>query len=209
MKKPTPAAEKQTHHDELGMERLIFFSDAVFAIAITLLALEIRLPAGVEPRSEADMLALLLGMWQRYLAYIISFLVIGVMWIAHHRKFRLIRRYDRGLLMLNLLLLMIIAFIPFPSSLISEYSGSTVTIFYALTIAFANLFMALIWAYATHNHRLTLPNLDPKTRVRHFINPIATAAIFILSLTIIPIDADLSKFAWLLILPISMINKDE
>jgi uncharacterized membrane protein len=129
-----------SEHDQLGLERLIFFSDAVFAIAITLLALEIRLPAGGESLNDTQLFAQLIGMWHRYLAFFISFSVIGVFWISHHRKFRFIERYDRSLLMLNLLLLMMIAFIPFPSSIISENPNRTATIFYAVTMTLVGFF---------------------------------------------------------------------
>jgi len=78
----------EQEHPDLGLERLVFFSNAVFAIAITLLALDIRLPAGSEMFSDAQLLAALLGIWHKYLAYGISFFVIGTLWIGHHRKFR-------------------------------------------------------------------------------------------------------------------------
>ena len=94
--------------DKTGLERLIFFSDAVFAIAITLLVIDIRLPDTDNILDNAQLTAQLLGMWQQYLGYIISFLVIGTFWTAHHRKFRYIKRYDYRLLFLNLLMLMVI-----------------------------------------------------------------------------------------------------
>ena len=82
------------------------------------------------------------GMWHEYLAYFISFMVIGTFWIAHHCKYRYIQRYDNRLLFLNLVLLMVIAFIPFPSSIISKYPYRSATIFYALVMALAGL---LVW----------------------------------------------------------------
>ena len=72
--------------DHLGLERLVFFSDAVFAIAATLLALDIRLLAGQEEMDNAQLLTALLGIWHKYLAYLISFLVIGFFWISHHHQ---------------------------------------------------------------------------------------------------------------------------
>ena len=131
--------------ESLGFERLVFFSDAVFAIAITILVLDIRLPAGEEALTDAELLAQLLGIWHKYLAYIISFLVIGSFWISHHRKFRYNRHYDSNLRFLNLLLLMAIAFIPFPSSVISEHGYRTATIFYALTIIVAGSMSVALW----------------------------------------------------------------
>src|SRR5512134_2409354 len=73
-------AVESGHQDQLGLERLIFFSDAVFAIAITLLVLEIRLPAGTELLDDSQLFTQLTGMWHEYLAYFISFIVIGTFW---------------------------------------------------------------------------------------------------------------------------------
>jgi TMEM175 potassium channel family protein len=202
--KPEGGVQGATDHDQLGLERLIFFSDAVFAIAITLLALEIRLPAGGEDLSEAQLLAQLTGMWQRYLAYAISFLVIGVFWMAHHRKFRFIKRYNSALMMLNLLVLMVIAFVPFPSSVISEYPDRTATIFYALTMMLAALLMAVLWWYASRHNRLVDPRLDAKQRRRQMTAPLVTTLIFLLSIGIAFFNADAAKFFWILILPATL-----
>jgi len=108
------------HGEEVGLERLIFFSDAVFSIAMTLLALELRLPHDIAYLVNEELTRALLGLWKQYLAFMTSFVVIGAFWLAHHRKFRYIRRYDRGLLSLNLLLLMSVAFIPFPTAVLSD-----------------------------------------------------------------------------------------
>jgi uncharacterized membrane protein len=184
----------------MGLERLIFFSDSVFAIAITLLALEIRLPDGGELLDNSQLTRQLSGMWHEYLAYFISFMVIGTFWISHHRKYRYIQRYDNRLLFLNLVLLMVIAFIPFPSSIISKYPYRSATIFYALIMALAGLLVWVIWWYASHGNRLIDPNMADAQRKRQLIAPLLTSAIFFLSIGLAYISADLSRFSWLLIL---------
>ena len=188
------------YENQLGLERLIFFSDAVFAIAITLLALEIRLPETEGLLNNAELVSQLSGMWHEYLAYIISFLVIGTFWMAHHRKYRYIKRYDDRLLFLNLLMLMVIAFIPFPSSIISKYPDRSATIFYALTMVMAGVLLAGNWWYASHNNRLVDPDMDAKQRKRQFISPLLTSAIFLLSIGIAFLDETLARVSWLLIL---------
>jgi uncharacterized membrane protein len=208
MKKNKPVIESD-HADQLGMERIVFFSDAVFAIAVTLLALEIRLPAGKELLNENQLIDQLAGLWHRYLGYFISFMVIGIFWMAHHRKFRLIKRYDARLMLLNLLLLLVVAFIPFPTSLISEYPDRTATIFYAMTMILGELLLGLIWWYASSNNRLTDPHLDPKQRRRQFINPLATALVFLLSIGIAYVFPDLAKLSWFLIMPVTMFANKE
>lgn len=203
-KTPHTPREAPDHANKLGLERLIFFSDAVFAIAITLLALEIRLPASEELISNAELSAQLVGLWHRYLGYFISFLVIGFFWMAHHRKYLFIKRYDNGLLILNLLILMGIAFIPFPSSVISEYPYRSATIFYALIMLLVALLYLVIWWYASWHNRLIDPGLDVKQRRREFITPLATAAVFLISIGIAYINADVAKFSWLLIVPVTL-----
>jgi TMEM175 potassium channel family protein len=195
--------ENASDQDQLGLERLIFFSDAVFAIAITLLALDIRLPASGEAPSNAQLLAQLLGAWHKYLAYIISFLAIGTFWMAHHRRFQFIKRHDRGLLVLNLLFLMVIAFVPFPTSVISESGNRTATIFYALTMTVAGLMLTAIWWYATRHNRLTDPHLDAQQRRRQFVSLLLTVALFALSIGLAFLHENLARFSWLLVVPIS------
>jgi uncharacterized membrane protein len=202
MSKRSLKSNTSTEHnpDQLGLERLIFFSDAVFAIAITLLALEIRLPETDELLNNSQLSVQLAGMWQEYLAYIISFLVIGTFWMAHHRRYRYIKRYDNKLMFLNLLMLMVIAFIPFPSSVISKYPDRSATIFYALTMAIVGFLLAGIWWYASHNNRIVDPDLDVKQRQRQFIAPLLTSTVFLLSIGIAFLNADLSRLSWVLTL---------
>jgi uncharacterized membrane protein len=205
-KKQSPHLQEQHSEqtDELGLERIVFFSDAVFAIAITLLALEIRLPESETVLTDSQLLQQLGGMWQRYLGYFLSFMVIGVFWMAHHRKFRLIKRYDNRLMLLNIVLLMVIAFIPFPTSLISEYPGSVPTSVYAGTMIVGELLFLFIWWYASYNNRLIDPHLDARQRRRQFVGPIATGVVFLASIGVAFLDPTLAKFSWILIMPVSL-----
>ncbi|MCB0229910.1 MAG: DUF1211 domain-containing protein [Anaerolineae bacterium] len=187
--------------DKIGLERLIFFSDAVFAIAITLLALEIRLPEEAGQYGDLEMWAALVGLWHQYLAYIISFLVIGSFWMAHHRKFRLVDRYDNRLLSLNLLVLMSIAFIPFASSVISVSSTRSATIFYALTMVVVSLFFTAMWVYITHDNRLLKPDISQQRKQREFISVLSTVVVFLISIVLSFINTDLARLSWILILP--------
>ena len=197
--------QHSTHQDQFGLERLVFFSDAVFAIAITLLALEIRLPATEQVMSEAMLRRALADLWPKYLSYVVSFLVIGAFWLGHHRKFRLIERYDRRLLWLNLLMLMTVAFIPFPTSVISEYGNTTGTIFYAASMAVSGLMLVALWSYASHHNRLVNPHLDRRQRRLETWRTLMVPAIFLLSIGIALFNDDLAKFSWILIAPASLL----
>ena len=195
--KSTDAPENKA--DQIGLERLIFFSDAVFAIAITLLSLDLRLPAAGSTLSNSDLAQRLLEIWPKYLAYVISFLVIGTFWLGHHRRFRIIQKYDSNLLWLNLLLLMVIAFIPFPTALLSEYGNRTATIFYTLVIVLAGVLSAVTWWYASYGDRLIDPDLDKRKRRRETWGPLFLVGVFLLSVGLAFFNDDVAKFSWLLL----------
>ncbi|MBV8971558.1 MAG: DUF1211 domain-containing protein, partial [Sphingomonadaceae bacterium] len=109
-------------HDRHQLERLIFFSDAVFAIAMTLLVVDVRLPP-LHHVSEAALAQALIGLIPQYIGFLISFLVVGRFWIGHHRAFGWLERSDDRLVGLNLLFLLTIAFMPFPTTLISSFAS--------------------------------------------------------------------------------------
>lgn len=198
------SAETLKHEqDHLGLERLIFFSDAVFAIAITLLALEIRLPVGQELRTDGELLAALLSIWPRYLSYIVSFLVIGMYWMAHHQMFRMVARYDRRLLFLNLLLLLCIAFVPFPTAILGEYTGSVATIFYALSMVVTGLVSALLWWYASgeRRHLLVAPLTAAELQANR-LRSLAAPTVFLVSIAITLWNDDAAKLSWIVLAPL-------
>ncbi len=133
------------------------FSDGVFAIAITLLVLDLRLP----PETPAcHTLTCQLGhAWPQYFAYVVSFLTIGIMWMNHHTILAHITRVDRPLLVINLLLLMGVVAIPFPTSLVAEHlqhsGGVAATVTYGLVMIAVSLGFAALWIYVvTHAERL-------------------------------------------------------
>ncbi len=145
--------------------RMEAFSDGVFAIAITLLVLEIRLPSIADADQPGHLLTHLLELWPVYLAYVTSFASIGIMWINHHTMFKLIRRVDRGILILNGLLLMAITFLNFPTVITAEYllkpDATVAAAFYSATmIVIAFLFNGLWWYGSFHRHLLA-DQIDP------------------------------------------------
>jgi uncharacterized membrane protein len=193
---------EQTEPEKLGFERLVFFSDAVFAIAITLLVLEIHLPAEAGTMGNTELLKALLALFPQYLAYMISFLVIGSMWITHHRKFRLIQRLNRRVIFINLLFLMTIAFIPFPTLVLSESGNRTATIFYALTIIAAAIFSLWLSLYANIHRSELAPQTDAAQMRRQVWQGLITPSIFLLSIGVAFINENLARFTWFLILPL-------
>jgi uncharacterized membrane protein len=134
--------------------RLEAFSDGVFAIAATLLVLELRVPA-----EATDLSGALLRLWPAYAAYLVSFVTIGIIWVNHHTLLEHCRRVDRRFLYLNLMLLVAVGIVPFPTALVgqyilSEHGATAALVVYGLggmliAIAFTGVFL-----YATHDQRL-------------------------------------------------------
>ena len=135
-----------------GMDRIRFFSDAVFAIAITLLTLDLVLPVKTGASNLAHQLSTL---WPQYGAFTLTFLLIGLRWLTHLVQFRYIRRYDYTLLALNLALLLAIAFLPFASRVLADYPDSrTACVLYAGSMAIAGLLSTALWWHACWNGHL-------------------------------------------------------
>jgi uncharacterized membrane protein len=133
----------------LEYDRILFFSDAIFAIAITLLVA--GLVVGVNPHGTAETGRELRDAFSGIEAFIISFAVIGLFWTGHHSMFRYITAVDRRLIFLNLLFLGVIAFLPYPTELISSTLQAPSVIFYAACCSAAGLAEAGCWLYATRS----------------------------------------------------------
>jgi uncharacterized membrane protein len=151
-----------TSGQESDTGRIETFSDGVFAIAITLLIIEIGVPHATATESLTEKL---LHLWPSYLGYATSFIVIGTVWANHHNRFRLIVRSDHVMLFLNVLFLMCVAFIPFPTALLAEYireeeHRTTAVAVYSGTLAVTAVFFTLLWLYAAGNYRLVDRSVD-------------------------------------------------
>ena len=136
---------EQKHRGGRGLDRIVFFSDAVFAIAITLLVLDIRVPEIPDDVTADELPARLLALWPKYFGNVLSFVVIISFWVIHRSIFSGIRGYDRGLIWLNSIFLMFVAFVPFPTSLLSEYGDHQLPVaIYAATLAIGRLLLTVI-----------------------------------------------------------------
>ncbi len=141
--------------------RLEAFSDGVFAIAITLLVLEVRVPGG-----NGTLAHKLADAWPGYIGYAISFVTIGIMWANHHSVFRLIARTTHGLIVGNLLLLLTVAFLPFPTTVLAEHlrhggaDQRTAAVFYSGTFILIAIGFQVLWQVASRGNRLILPGRE-------------------------------------------------
>lgn len=184
------------------MDRLVFFSDAVFAIAMTLLVIELRVPDVADDDLAEALGALLPG----YLAFTLSFMVIGMVWMSHHRKFRMIRHYNQGLIRLNLLLLLFVASIPLPTGILAAYGDDSLSVYvYAGTICVAGFAMSGIWIYAWHRKLIdVLVTVDVfrYVLVRSFPIP----SVFLLSIPVAALfGPTIAEVSWILAIPASVI----
>ena len=142
-------------------ERLATFADGVFAIAATLLIIDVTVRAPGDELGHA-----VLHAWPQYAAYIVSFVTIGIMWINHHACMRQIGTSDRTFMVINLLLLMCIAFVPFPTNLVAEHirdSGlRAAALTYGVTLTLTAMCFGSFWFYAARHNRLIADDADPK-----------------------------------------------
>jgi uncharacterized membrane protein len=142
--------------------RLETFADGVFAIAATLLIIDVGIPA-VSNGTLGDEL---LHIWPQYLAYAVSFLTIAIMWVNHHRVMRQLELVDEPFVYLNVGLLACIAFVPFPTRILAEFvrtdDGRPAALLYGITMTATAIFFISVWLYASRRGRLLHPNADPR-----------------------------------------------
>ena len=191
--KPSPAS--------FGLDRIVFFSDAVMAIAITLLVLDIKMPE-VTGGSGLDLAWQLLALWPKFLGYFVSFWVIALYWVAHHRCFRYIRKYDRRLIYLNFLFLMFVAFMPFPTGLLFSNPTQTASVvLYAGTAAGMGLSLAGVWIYA--GRHAFIPATVDQAAIRDIrLNLLLPPAVFLVSMCAAPFNASVAMYLWFLLIPV-------
>jgi uncharacterized membrane protein len=139
--------------------RLEAFSDGVFAIAVTLLVLDI----GISATAGHDLLGAIRGLWPSYLAYVASFSTIGAAWLAHNAITEYLERADAAFVRLNLLLLLIVSFLPFPTRLVAEYirqdkAERVAVTFYGIVLVLATTMLLVLWRYAVRA-KLVRPDL--------------------------------------------------
>jgi uncharacterized membrane protein len=166
--------------------RVEAFSDGVIAIAITLLVLEVDVP------DSSGLWHQLAHQWPSYVAYVLTFFLIGIMWVNHHAMFREVERIDRPLLFLNIALLMGIAFLPFPTALLANYvrdggnDGRVATAIYSFTSVVIGCGFLALWWYLMRHPQLLRASFGVEGAERAFrrtvIGPTAYAASILIAL---------------------------
>jgi uncharacterized membrane protein len=136
----------------LSPSRIETLCDGVFAIAMTILVLELHVP---DPGPGVDLSARLVALWPKIASYAVSFVILGTLWVGHHYQFHFIRRSDRQLLWINILFLLFVSFLPFATALVGSFPGNRAAVLtYGTTLMGAGLCLVGQWEYATAGRRL-------------------------------------------------------
>src|SRR2546426_6993592 len=186
-----PAGPAEYHRD---VQSVGYFSDAVFAIAMTLLVIGIRVPSGT---SDATLGHALRGLGPSFASYGISFIVTGLYWLGYHRQLHFMERFDGGALLIDLLFLMSVAFLPFPTLLLNKYSGSVSVIFYASSMAATGILLAILWFYS--GRRGLLRNVDERLSSYYTLRALYAPLIFLLSIPVAVVAPRAATYSWILV----------
>jgi uncharacterized membrane protein len=184
------------------LERANAFSDAVFAIAMTLLVLEIHLPDA----AEGDLATSVTNLVPAYLTFVLSFAVVGAVWLSHHRKFRAIAGYDQTLLRLNLLMLLFVASLPLPTALLGRFGDEPLSVYiYAASISLIGFLMSAMWIYAWHQS-LTAASVTVGVFRYVLVQSFPIPGMFLLSIPVAALfGAVAAEVSWGLTLPLSVV----
>ncbi len=181
---PSPTVEQQQVEEQgpeddeggSGLGRLLAFSDSVFAVSITLLVLDLSVRSGLTQSGASHALSKL---FPQILVAALSFAIVGTFWLAHHRVFTQVKRWDAALLRLNLLSLAPIVFIPFATQLQGEYgSFKPGVVIYSCTVALAGLLFTVVWLNAASGHKLISAKVSHQRVVIYALRTGSVAAVF-------------------------------
>ena len=199
---PTAAERRQ----ERDLDRLVFFSDAVMAIAITLLVIDLRLPALPPITTEAELRAALADLAPRVFSFVLSFAVIGLWWSTHHRFFGSVVRLDPTLLVLNLAFLGAIAFLPFPTSVLGSTLLPTSVAIYAATNAVIGYLIATMRAIA-ERHALLGPTVPLDEYRRRTTRTLIAPSVFAASIPLAYVNPVVAAWSWNLVWVVILLTR--
>lgn len=183
-------------------DRLLALSDGVIAIAITLLVLEITVPAvpaGTPPSVVAE---LVFEQGHEYFGYVLSFLVIGLYWMLHRRIFVHIEAHDRGIVWLNLLFLLFVAFVPYGTSVFSTYPNRLGVSFIAAVLALTGFSLAVLWIYASRK-QLIEEGIASRAVGIQAVRFLASPIVFAVSIAVASVNPVWAMLTWVLLIPIN------
>jgi uncharacterized membrane protein len=179
----------------LDTVRIQALCDGVFAVAMTLLILDVKVPL-----SSNDLWGHLYALRFKVLSYVFSFVILGIYWVGHHNQYHYIRRADRTLLWLNLLFFLTIAFIPFSAALIAAHTGERIAVsVYGVNLILAGGMLYLIWWYATAGFRLVDKTLNPDVVRLAKIKIIQAPVVYLGAIAVSFVSPAISVIAYVLV----------
>jgi uncharacterized membrane protein len=194
---------------EFQLERMILFSDAVFAIAITLLVLEIKVPH-IDEHTDTALIITLVNLTPKFIGFFISFFVIGQYWIVHHKMFGFVENYNGGLLWLNLFYLLSIVLMPFSTALYSENIKSTVSFaIYCSNVFSSGMIAFFLWRFiGSVKHGLSPLSKNRDLLAYFSARSLVIASAFAVGALVSIVNPNLAKFSPILIFPaLKIINR--
>ncbi len=194
------SAEGAWNEAGLSKGRLEALTDGVFAIVLTLLVLDIRVPEIPPAMVSEELMTRLFLLWPKILGYAISFVILGVYWVGHHAIFHYIRRSDRVLLWLNMFFLMAVAFVPFSAALFSAYGRQPTAVrIYGYNQLAAGLCLYAQWWHATRGHRLVDHDLDRRVIRAAGVRILTAPALYLGAIALASVQPVLSTLTYLLV----------
>ncbi|HEX6646462.1 MAG TPA: TMEM175 family protein, partial [Nitrososphaeraceae archaeon] len=192
----------------IKVERVISFSDAVFAFAITLMALSIDIPDLPTHLTQSELLDKLYDLYPQFESYIISFAVIAIFWVSYHQVFNHIKGSHITMVYLNLLFLLLITLLSLSTSLVINYGTYQIPyIIYCFIVIMTSSLLATIWWHATRNKRLVDKNLHPFFIKGVLVNLMSIPIVFTISIIISFVNLDIAQYFWLIIAPLNITTK--
>jgi uncharacterized membrane protein len=191
----------EPNQSEYDLSRLMFFSDAVFAIVITLLVLP--LTDEVDLPRNADIAREVWALWPKMTTFAISFLVVGQFWIVHHRMYGMFVGCDRGLIRIALLSLLTVSFMPFPAALLGLNSSEDrfAVVFYAISMSLTSFSLSVTWLYALRRG-LVDKRIGRSRRRDVTVRSLASTGVFVVSIGAAFLGLFPAVVCWLLLLPV-------
>jgi uncharacterized membrane protein len=188
----------------IRLDHVISFSDAVFAFAITLMALTIDIPGLSSNLTEPQLVEMLFDMSSQIESYVLSFFIIAMFWVSYHQVFNHIKDSYLSMVYLNLLFLLLITLLSISTSLVITFDSYNIAylIYYGVVIV-ASTLLVIIWWYAIRNNAVD-ENLHPMFKKGLFIQLSVLPLVFLLSIVVSFINLNVAQYFWLIIIPLSI-----
>lgn len=209
MKTKTKAIEHLVEKPALTKENIILFGDAIFSIAITLLALEVRLPEEITHENIDQMFATgLVHTFPSFLGFLISFFVLASYWLSFHKVTGYMKRFDRRSLWLTLLFLFLIALMPFPTAILGDFGDKGVAVmFYQVIASITSAILFIIWMYAVREKTLIDEKVNKRIIDLYSLRLLIPAAVFLVTIPLTMYNPMIAEISWISVLPLSLIAK--